>query len=484
MSLLEREKDTICAIATPVGPGGIGIVRISGKDAPKILKKVFKPKRNITDFESHRLYYGHVQDPDSHEIIDECMAVLMRAPHSYTREDVVELQSHSGHAVLKRILDLTISQGARLAEPGEFTKRAFINGRIDLAQAEALLDLINAQTEEERRLAVSTLMGKEDSETERIRNVLLELLAHLEVAIDFPDEDVEILDEGHLASRLENEVLNPIKQLIHSYEQGRILREGALVVFGGRPNVGKSSIFNAILGMGRVIVSPIPGTTRDTIEEAVDIEGLRIVLVDTAGIRPKDKVGEDLGVDIVEAQGIELSLSRLKDAHLVLVVFDLSEELKDEDFEVFSYLPEDAPFLVIFNKADLVDDPEGRFKKMEEVLVSKFPFYAKKRGSILVSAQTGLGLKELKKALFEAIIGEGGSILKGHGFVPNLRQKECLERAFAFAERARDGLNKGRPLEVVAMDVRDVLRAFDEVMGRGIEGDLLDKIFSNFCLGK
>lgn len=495
MSLLERERDTICAIATPSGPGGIGIVRISGPESLSILKSIFRPKAKVEAFESHRMYYGKIIDPlHDHEVLDECMAVYMKAPRSYTREDVVELQSHSGYAVLKRILDLVNQHGARLALPGEFTKRAFLNGRIDLSQAEALMELIEAQTEDERRLAITGLLGTGKGELERLRDALLFVLSHLEVAIDFPDEDVEIVDEVALEKRLRLEVLQPIEELLARFEKGRIFREGARVVFAGRPNVGKSSIFNAILGMGRVIVSPVPGTTRDTIEETVDIEGLRVVLVDTAGIRErpslrggeKEKSGaRGSAIEDIEALGIELSLKELRRASLVLVVLDLSDGLLPEDIDLFSHLPEETPFIVIFNKIDLVPSWKERVEEFEGVLREKSPMYHKKRASIPVSAKERTGLDELKRTIFKTIVGEDAmDVLRQHAFIPNQRQKECLKRALTSSQAAIEGLSTNRPMEIVAMDVREAICALDEITGRGVQGDLLDKIFSTFCLGK
>ena len=538
MSLLEREQDTICAIATPVGPGGIGIIRVSGPRALHILKTLFRYVRarhtvhlledtprstgfppgkikGLDHFSSHHMYYGHIIDPvNQDEMVDECMVVFMKSPKSYTREDVVEIQSHSGYAVLKRILDLVISQGARLAHPGEFTKRAFLNGRIDLAQAEALVELIGAQTETERRIAVQGLLGQRDTIFHDMKDALLNALAHIEVALDFPDEDVDVMDAGNIVKDLKDRVLQRINHLIRLYHEGRIFREGARVVFAGRPNVGKSSIFNAILGMGRVIVSPVPGTTRDTIEEAVDIQGIRVILVDTAGIRKvetpygikekrsskgettnlrmKDDVGalhavscECRGMDEVEAQGIELSLSELNRATLVLVVLDLSSGIEAEDLKLFSRIPGGSPFIVIFNKSDSLKDPEAAVAEAMDGPLARARRFNDHSGVVVVSARTGYGMDRLKRAIFQAITRERSLDAIGEqGFIPNLRQKECLERAYGSLKSAIRGLELGRPAEIIAMDIRDALKAVNAITGTDMDGDLLDTIFSRFCLGK
>ena len=509
MSLIRQEQDTICAISTPKGPGGIGVVRVSGHSAYSILKRLFCPK-SCPDFlciEPRRLYYGHIKDPITGEIIDECMAVFMKAPYTYTREDIVELQCHGSYASLRRVLDLAIREGARLSMPGEFTKRAFLNGRIDLHQAEAVIDIIEANTEYERRLAINAITGEDNYKEliEEIRSGLIEALSSIEVSIDFPEEDDALFDSAYLIGLIDDKVIAPVKSLLYAYEKGRLLREGAKVLLAGRPNVGKSSIFNAILGVSRVIVSPEPGTTRDMIEETIDLDGLRVSILDTAGIRQ--------GATSIEEAGIRLCIEAMKGASLVLFVIDASQGIGEEDIGILQSIPPKKPVIAVLNKIDLL---EGKISGKCDTANSKYGKVDKayktdetvKRlySSLIKGSKDGVSIKDmvltsvfkkdtidaLKKAISGLLLNRDIETPLGcetvyqpeYGLIPTLRQKEALDKVMSLTNSAKGLLSSGQPLELAAMDIKDAIRQLDIILGRELDSDLLNSIFSRFCLGK
>lgn len=454
------EQDTICAISTPIGEAGIGIIRISGKDAMAIAEKVFRPRRKqgLDAQASHYIRYGHVVDPDTGEVVDEALVTVMRGPATYTREDVVEINCHSGPMPLRKTLGLLIKSGARQAEPGEFTKRAFLNGRIDLAQAEAVMDLIRAKTELSLKAANEQLRGGLSQEIGRLRERLLSLLVSVEAGIDFPEEDIETISGRPAADELSG-LINEIERLISGFNYGRIMREGIAVAIAGRPNVGKSSLLNALLKQDRAIVTAIPGTTRDVIEEYLNISGVPIRIIDTAGIRSTD--------DIVEREGVRRSLAAVKDADMVLLVLDGSEPLHDGDRAILSET-RGKRVIAVINKSDLPRRAEPLNELMPQVEVS---------------CLTGRGLDELCRAI-SMMIEQGGVFSAGHAWAVNQRHKAALEKARRSLAGARESLLSGMSLEFAAVDMRDGLDALGEIIGATYTEDILDQIFSNFCIGK
>lgn len=443
-------EDTIAAIATPVGEGGLGVIRLSGKEAIGIAQKIFdRPLKNW------RLVHGHIINPDSGEIVEEAVAACMKAPHSYTREDVVEIYCHGGPLPLQSVLGLLFRYGARQANPGEFTLRAFLNGRIDLVQAEAVLDVIRAKTAASLRVAVQGLGGRLSEQIKSLRGELMSVLAYLTARIDFPEDDIE-----------EQEVLEPLRRaqdsvarLLDSADAGIVYRQGMRTAIVGRPNVGKSSLLNRLLGENRAIVTPIPGTTRDTLEEVVNIKGMPFILVDTAGIiRTKDSV---------ESLGVERSRRAIERADLVLLVVDTSEELSPADEEIIGLL-KDKTALVAANKCDLPRKAD----------LSSLPWKA-----VSTSALTGEGMAALEKAMVDVVLGER-VIASDALLVSNPRHKACLEVAKKHVLKAEESLQAKLPDDFVAMDITAALNALGEITGETVTDELLETIFSRFCIGK
>lgn len=457
--------DTITAIATPPGRGAIGVIKLSGELALPILKKIFKPAKKREHFESHRLYYGFIVDPNSGEKIDEVLVVYMKKPYSYTREDVVEIHGHSGYYNLRKILELVIREGARPAEPGEFTLRAFLNGRIDLSQAEAIEEIISAKSDRALQFALNILSGKLSEKINTLRQKLLHALAQVESAIDFPEEDIEIMNPPQLINFIRSEIIKEIEILIENYREGRIYREGINLVISGKPNVGKSSLMNALLREERAIVTPIPGTTRDFLEEEATIRGLPVKLIDTAGLRETE--------DPVEKIGVERALQKLKEADLVLFLVDAGESPNEEDFLLYEKV-KNYPHLIVINKIDLspnyVDKWRELFSPFEEDIV-------------LISVKENLNLDQLSQKIFDRITQE--RVQTTVEVAPNLRQKLALEKAKIHLEEAITELMKKEPLpEVVSLFLRDALNALTEIIGEVTTEDLLSEIFSKFCIGK
>jgi tRNA modification GTPase len=461
-------EDTIAAISTPLGRSGIGIVRLSGRDAIKIVDKIFlsPKKKRLEQIPSHRILYGHIVEPINKEIIDEVLVSVMKAPYTYTKEDVVEINCHGGPVPLRRILEIVLKAGARLAEPGEFTQRAFLNGRIDLAQAEAVLDVINALTEESQKAAIEQLKGGLSEKIETIREKLIELTAFIEAFIDFPEEEIEPPSKENLNKKA-SEIQHELKQLIEGSRYGMILREGLKTAIIGRPNVGKSSLLNALLEQDRVIVTEMPGTTRDIIEEYLNIHGFPIKIMDTAGIR---KVR-----DIAEREGVARSLRAMKEADLVLLILDGSENLHETDKELIEKSNSVNTILVI-NKIDLPP------KISPDALPSDKPI-------IRISALRGTGLSELKEEIIKTSLkGCGDFYPKGDKtgitLVTNIRHLKALEKAYASISSFIDGLNKSLSPEFLSIELRDALDALGEILGITTPEEILNKIFSNFCIGK
>lgn len=459
------DADTIAAIATPIGQAGIGIVRVSGPLSFHIARKVFRPRKPHSGFKSHRLYLGYLQEPSSGEIVDEVLLSHMKAPYSYTMEDLVEINSHSGFALLSRILEIVLAQGARLAKPGEFTLRAFLNGRIDLTQAEAIVDLINSKSRRGLRLAAQQIRGGFRKEVEELRQKAIDILAHVELAIDFPEEDTDIVSREEMVGRIQREILRPIDALIDSHECGRVWIDGVSTVIAGRVNAGKSSLLNRLLNEERAIVTPIPGTTRDIIESTIFIEGLPIRLMDTAGLR---KVHHDS----VEKIGVRMTEQKLAEAELVLVVIDLSRALNEEDFEVIAKAKGKTSLLVL-NKIDL---PSEIHPSTQQEAFSGFP-------AVRISALTGEGIEELRKAILNRVL-RGDIDTATSQAVPNLRHKKACSEAAQFFRNAEQAIEQEAPEEIIAFELRSGLEALGEIIGETTTEEVLDSIFSQFCIGK
>jgi tRNA modification GTPase len=462
MSSPAHDNSTIAAISTPPGAGGIGIIRISGSEARRILKHVFTPANPPCSFDSHRLYYGTINDPQQDKLLDEVLVVFMQAPKTYTREDVVEIHCHGGFLVLQSVLELILDQGVRLAEPGEFTKRAFLNGRIDLTRAEAVIDVLSARTRKGVDLALEQMSGSLYKEVDKLRTSLVEIRALLETAIDFPEEEIEIADHRAMYARLRKEVLAPLEKLIAQADDGRIVREGVSIVIIGRPNVGKSSLLNTLLQEERALVTSIPGTTRDTIEEYIDICGIPVRIIDTAGIREE--------VEEVEQLGIRRARESINRADLVLFLVDGSKPIDDEDVSLFETVNH-KPLLTVINKCDL----EARLKRqVHPRIVAE---------AVEISAREQTGLEQLKQQIFRRITG-GREQWQEEGCTPNLRHKTAMEKGLQALNRVAEGLASGLHNDLITIDLLDGLDQLGDIVGETTTEDVLDVIFEQFCLGK
>jgi tRNA modification GTPase len=447
-------NDTIAAISTPIGEAGIGIVRISGPESLQIAKRIFRGKKGL---EPNRLVYGHIVDPEKEEAIDEVLISYHKAPHTYTREDIVEINAHSGIMVLERILQIILSSGARLAEPGEFTKRAYLSGRIDLAQAEAVVSLISARTELARKVALSHLKGELSSEIREIEEEIFSKFTELSADIDF--EEVSDIDRDEFIERL-GSIKKRVKGLINSFERGRFLSSCAVGVIVGRPNVGKSSILNSLLGEERAIVTPIPGTTRDTISETINISGVPLKIVDTAGLTE--------AIDIVEKEGIERAERAIQSADIVILVFDGSSKLSEDDLRIIEKI-EKCEMIICINKSDLSQKIE--IQKIKECLRDR---------PIVHTCAKENRIDELKNALSLFLSPD---LTEAH-IVTNVRHREALTLSLSHIERAIKNLSLGVEEEIVSYDLRSATDSLSEITGKRTTEDVLDKIFATFCIGK
>lgn len=454
-------NDTIVAIATPVGESGIGIVRISGKDALSVTDKIFVSKdgKKPSAFKTYTTHYGWITDKSN--IIDEVILTVMRAPRSYTKEDIVEINCHGGIVALRRVLDLVLENSCRLAQPGEFTKRAFLNGRIDLAQAEAVLDVIRAKTDYALMVGTEQLKGGLSSRINNLRNILLDIISAIEANIDFPEEEISPVNLKKIQQELES-AGQKIKTILDSAKQGRILREGINVVICGKPNVGKSSLLNALLKEERSIVTPIAGTTRDTVEEIIDIKGIPIRIVDTAGIlEPRD---------LIEKKALQRSKKFIDGADLVLLLFDGSRTLSKED-EILINKIKGKTAIAIINKIDL------KQKIARGNIVKRFKYV------IDISAKKIKNINLLEEAIANLVYN--GKISKPESvLVSNLRHIEAFKATQKLIAQAANSLDNKLSYEFVAQDIKDALGHLDGILGKRFFEDLLDKIFSEFCIGK
>ncbi|MDD6980059.1 MAG: tRNA uridine-5-carboxymethylaminomethyl(34) synthesis GTPase MnmE [Firmicutes bacterium] len=449
-------EDTIAAIATAYGEGGIGIIRISGEDSRDILRKIFTGK-----IESRRLSYGKIMDENEH--IDEVLAVYMKGPKTYTGEDVVEINCHGSMVALRKTLALVLSKGARMAEPGEFTKRAFLNGRLDLSQAEAVIDVIKAKSDRSFDVAISQLEGSLSKRIEKIRQALLDLLVEVTVNIDYPDEDIEIMTYDKARDCLCN-IRNMIGELLATSGSGRMIREGIRIAIVGKPNVGKSSLMNCLLRESRAIVTEIPGTTRDTIEEAVSIRNLPVYLIDTAGIRDTD--------DTVEKIGIEKTKEAFNNADYIILVVDGSRPLTSEDEEIISYV-RGRRALVLLNKRDLGAEVTV------DVISEKLPDC----DIIETALSKGEGLTEIEDNIESLVYG--GQISQGESLmVNNVRHIDLLKHADSAAGDALSLLEIMEPLDIVEIDIRNAYDFLGEIVGDTVSDEIINEVFARFCLGK
>ncbi|MDQ0257567.1 tRNA modification GTPase [Evansella vedderi] len=457
------ELDTITAISTPMGEGAIAIVRISGDEAITIADRIYKGKKPLKEVESHTINYGYIFDPETEKKIEEVMVSVLLAPRTFTRENMVEVNCHGGIVSVNRILQLILKQGARLAEPGEFTKRAFLNGRIDLSQAEAVMDLIKAKTDRAMNIAMSQVEGKLSKRIQRLRQALLETVAHVEVNIDYPEYDAEEMTLGILKEKA-TFVKNDIKKLLQTAQQGKILRDGLSTVIIGRPNVGKSSLLNNLVHDNKAIVTDIPGTTRDVIEEYVNVRGVPLRLLDTAGIRETE--------DIVEKIGVERSRKVVEEAELVLLVLNYNEELSNADEELFK-ISEGRDRIVIINKTDLP----------ENIDMVKVKYLAGEDPIVTTSLLLDEGVNELEEAI-KTLFFEGELEASDLTYVSNSRHIALLNQAYDSVSDALQAIEAGMPVDMVQIDITKTWEILGEVIGDSVHESLIDQLFSQFCLGK
>ena len=458
--------DTIAAISTPMGEGAIAIVRMSGPEALAIADKVYKGPRGkrLSSVDSHTINYGHIVDPETEKVVEEVMVSVLKAPKTFTREDIVEINCHGGLVTVNQVLQLVLREGARLAEPGEFTKRAFLNGRIDLSQAEAVMDLIRAKTDRAMNVAMNQMEGRLSSLIKRLRAEILETLAHVEVNIDYPEyDDVEEMTHKMLIEKA-TKVKKEIEALLTTSEQGKILREGISTVIIGRPNVGKSSLLNSLVHETKAIVTDIPGTTRDVIEEYVNVRGVPLRLVDTAGIRETE--------DIVERIGVERSRQVLKEADLILLVLNYSESPSDEDIKLFE-ATKGMDIIVIVNKTDL--EQKLDLDRVREL--------AGNQPVVTTSLLKEEGIDELEEAIQSLFFT--GAIESGDlTYVSNTRHISLLHEAKRAITDALEGIENDVPIDMVQIDLTRCWEVLGEIIGDAVHESLIDQLFSQFCLGK
>ncbi len=460
------EFDTIAAISTPMGEGAIAIVRLSGDQAFAIADSLFKGvgSKRLSEVASHTIHYGHLIDPKTGQVAEEVMVSVMRGPKTFTKEDVVEINCHGGLVSVNRVLQLVLNQGARLAEPGEFTKRAFLNGRIDLSQAEAVIDLIRAKTDRAMNMALGQMEGRLSRLIQKLRQEILEILAHVEVNIDYPEyDDVEEMTH-HMLLEKAKYVKAELEKLLQTSQQGKILREGLSTVIVGRPNVGKSSLLNSLVHENKAIVTDIPGTTRDVIEEYVNVRGVPLRLLDTAGIRETE--------DIVERIGVERSRQVLKEADLILLVLNYSDELSEEDRNIFEAV-EGMDVIVIVNKTDLP----------QKINMDEVRGLAKDYSLVTTSLLEDQGVDQLEEAISSLFFS--GAIESGDmTYVSNSRHIALLNQAAHSIEEAISGVEMGTPIDIVQIDLTRSWELLGEVIGESVHESLIDQLFSQFCLGK
>ena len=454
---------TIVSISTAPGIGGIGIIRMSGEKSFEILDKIFKPKtsQKIEDIKGYTIKYGHIVE--NNEIIDEVLVSYFKAPRSYTTENMCEINSHGGNVVVKKILEICLKNGAELAEPGEFTKRAFLNGRIDLAQAESVIDVINAKSDKEAKSGIKQLEGYLSKEIKGIKQEILDVLVNIEVTIDYPEYDTPEVQEKEIAQMLES-VGKKLKKLEKSYDNGKIIKDGIKTAIIGKPNAGKSSLLNAILKEDRAIVTDIAGTTRDTIEEFVTINGIPLNLVDTAGIREAS--------DEVEKIGVEKSIKQANDADLIIAIFDSSKDLEEEDIEILNLI-KGKKSIILLNKSDLnskIDENDERFTSITENILK-------------ISALNKSGIDELYEKIAE-LFNLNEINLDNEILITNIRHKNIISKSLENVNKAKEALEINMPIDIITIYIKEILEDLGEITGEVVTEDIINEIFSKFCLGK
>ncbi len=454
---------TIASISTAPGIGGIGIVRMSGKKTFEILSKIFLPKNGVSveDIKGYTIKYGHIIE--NNNIIDEVLVSYFKSPKSYTAEDMCEINSHGGNVIVKKILEICLKNGAELAEPGEFTKRAFLNGRIDLIQAESVIEIINAKSQKEAKTGIEQLEGMLSTRLKEIKKNILDTLVNIEVSIDYPEYDIEEVEESETLKMLDN-VENKLRKLESSFDNGKIIKNGIKTAIIGKPNAGKSSLLNAILNENRAIVTEYEGTTRDTIEEIVNINGIPINLIDTAGIRDTN--------DYIEKIGINKSKEKAQDADLIIAIFDISKDLEKEDQEVLEII-KNKKSIILLNKVDL----EAKISENDKRLTTAC------KNIIKVSALNKMGLDELENKITE-LFDLNEINLNDDIIITNIRHKNLISQAISNAEGARNALNQKMPLDIVTIFIKNIIGCIDEITGQSVSEDIINEIFSRFCLGK
>ncbi len=456
--------ETIVAISTAMGNGGIGIIRMSGKESFKILEKIFKPKNNkLDDIKGYSMKFGYIIDSETDEVIDEVLVSFFKSPKSYTTENMCEINSHGGMIVQKLILEQCLKNGANLAEPGEFTKRAFLNGRIDLSQAESVIDLINSKTEKEAKASITQLEGRLSKKIEEIRRDLLDIVSDIEATIDYPEYDIEEVTSNRAIKELDS-ILEKLKALEKSFETGKILKEGIKTIIIGKPNAGKSSLLNLVLDEERAIVSDIAGTTRDTIEEYINLKGIPLKLIDTAGIRDTS--------DKIEEIGVNKSIDLISKADLIISIFDNSKELEKEDYKILELI-KNKNSIIVLNKTDL---GKHALDDKEEILNLQIPI-------IKMSAKLGDGIQELYDAI-NNMFNMGDIESDNSMVITNARHKNQIKKAEYNIKQSIDTIMQNLPIDIIGIYIKEALSDLGTITGQNVSEDIINEIFSKFCLGK
>ena len=456
--------NTIAAISTATGAGGIGIIRMSGEKCFEILEKIFEPinKYNNNEIEGYTIKFGYIIDKEKNEKIDEVLVSFFKNPKSYTKEDMCEINSHGGIVIERKILELCLKNGADIAEPGEFTKRAFLNGRMDLAQAESVIDIINSKTDKEAEASVNQLEGMLSNEIKNIKKKLLDTMADIEASIDYPEYDIEELSDNNLIKKL-NDIKNDLNNLKNTFNSGKILKEGIKTIILGKPNAGKSSLLNAILNEERAIVSEIPGTTRDTIEEFITVQGIPLKLIDTAGIRNTN--------DKIEEIGVKRALKLAEDADLIISIFDGSKKLEKEDYEILEII-KDKNSIIINNKVDLENSQINAeiFKKYNKTIID-------------ISTKEKIGINRLYDEIVKMFRVNEINMNDGV-IVTNIRHKNQIEKALQSLEESIISICKGMPIDITSVYIKQIIAELNSITGEDVSEDIINEIFSKFCLGK